>query len=282
MKRISFLSLASVLASGLTLSVAPLSSCVHTPEATAVAVSDDDAMARLQRAAVGRERFEGVVKAALPGLQGVVVNATIDVAAAAKTSLSVSVRSFFEVPQQVLVAQGDVVTLYDATSGTARFLRGRASPQSLQRVLGVPLSPDDVVALVLGRAPIDVVKEGWPAPRVRVVGTDAATQTYTVAIERAGRGALHWTARASDDVVVAAAAFTGDGRRLLTVKASDHRDVGGVVFAHALAVQMEAASGSDAEVVLRITDGGAGFNGAPLPEGAFVLEAPPGIPMGSL
>ncbi len=258
------------------------SACTHTPDAPAVVISDDDALARLTRAGVGRERFEGVVKAAMPGLQGVVVNATLDVAAASPDKLNVAVRSFFEVPQQVLVASGDVVTLYDASTGAAQFLRGRASPQSLQRVLGVPLAPDDVVALVLGRAPVDVVKPGWPKARVHVIGTDAATQTYTVAIERAGRGAIHWTARVADDVVVAAAAFTGDGRRLLTVQAADHQAHAGLSFANTLRVQMAEGSGSDAEVVLRIVDGGAGFNGPALADEVFVLEPPPGMPVGSL
>jgi hypothetical protein len=180
------------------------------------ALSDAQARARLLAGGARRERMDAVIKAALPGLQGVVVNATMDVAAVAPAQLSVSVRSFFEVPQQVLVADGATVTVYDATSGSPRFFQGPANALSLRRVLGLPLSPDDAVALVLGRAPLAPEREGWPAPRVRVIAVDVRAQTYTVAIERPGRGALHWTSRLADDALVGLSVFTGDGRPLVS------------------------------------------------------------------
>lgn len=254
-------------------------SCVTTPVSPPPAIDADAARARLAEDAARRQRFEGVVKAALPGIEGAVVNATLDLAAQAPARLSVAVRSFFEVPQQILVANDGTVTLYDATSGSARFARGPATDQSLRSVLGLPLGPDDAVALLLGRAPLEPSRPGWPAPRVRVLDVDA--DTYTVAIERAGRGAIHWQVRHGDGVVVAATFFTGDGRRVLDAKITDRSDADdGVVFPRRIVVTLLADSGRRGDVVLTVQDGR--FNGPPVPPEAFVLEPPPGVEPGPL
>lgn len=253
--------------------------CVTTPAPLPPAIDDAGARARLVEDAARRQRFEGVVKASLPGIEGAVVNATLDVAAQAPSQLSVAVRSFFEVPQQILVASDGTVTLYDATSGSARFARGPATDQSLKNVLGLPLGPDDAIALLLGRAPLEPARPGWPAPRMRVVDVDA--ETFTVAIERAGRGAVNWQVRRSDGVVAAAGFFTGDGRRVLEAKVTD-RSAGddGVAFPRRIVVTLLADSGRSGEVVLTVQDGR--FNGPPVPPEAFVLEPPPGISLGEL
>jgi hypothetical protein len=259
--------------------VAAAGSCVTTPAPPPPDIDAERARALLADDAGRRERFEGVVKAALPGIEGAVVNATLDVAAQAPATLSVAVRSFFEVPQQILVASDGTVTLYDATSGSARFARGPATDQSLKNVLGLPLAPDDAVALLLGRAPLEPSRPGWPAPRVRVLGVDV--DTFTVAIERVGRGAIHWQVRHGDGVVVAASFFTGDGRRVLDATITD-RSPGedGLAFPRRIVVTLQADSGRRGDVVLTVQDGR--FNGPPLPAESFVLEPPPGIPLGAL
>lgn len=255
------------------------SACVTTPLTPPPSIDADAARARLVDDAARRQRFEGVVKAGLPGIEGAVVNATLDVAAQAPAQLSVAVRSFFEVPQQILVASDGTVTLYDATSGSARFTRGPATDQSLKNVLGLPLAPDDAVALLLGRAPLEPSRPGWPAPRVRVLDVDV--ETFTVAIERAGRGAIHWQVRHGDGVVVAATFFTGDGRRVLDAKVTDRSDADdGVAFPRRIVVTLLADSGRSGDVVLTVQDGR--FNGPPVPPEAFVLEPPPGVAIGTL
>lgn len=261
-----------------------LQSCAHVVEFEPSTVTAAGISTRLQRSAAERHQAEGTIKAALPGLQGVAMQATVDVAAVAPQQLSVAVRSFFETPMQVLVADGSTVTLYDATSGAGRFARGPATPSTLQRVLGVPLLPDDVVALLLGRAPIDA-RADWPAPRIGVHNVDAAAGTYTAVIERAGRGALWWTARLVDDALVGAVAFAGDGRRLVEVTASDIRPENGVLLAHTLSLHLVPADegGTFAEardVVLTVQE--LRMNGDALPAEAFVLEPPPGTPVDAL
>lgn len=262
-----------------------VSSCVTmSPLPAASTLSDDGVHTRLTTGMQKRERVEAIVKAALPGPAGAVVSATVDVAAEAPRRLSVSVRSFFEMPTQVLVANDDVVTLYDASSGSPRFSRGPASDKSLQRVLGVPLAPDDVVALILGRAPLQA-RDGWAAPTVKVLGVDQAAGTYTAKITRAGRGVIEWTARYSDDALVSLKAFAGDGRALVVGDCSDFVDVGGVVFAKRVKLRLvperEGGAFEEArEVVLTVQE--ATFNGPPLPPEAFTLEPPPGTAIDAL
>jgi hypothetical protein len=251
--------------------------CVHIqrfPEVRALTHADVDA--RLRASAARRHAVDGVAKASLPGLSGAVLNATVDVAAAAPDRLSVAVRSFFEVPQQILVATADGVTLYDATSGAPRFLRGPASDRSLARVLGVPLAPDDAVALILGRAPLDVVA-GHPPPRVRLVAVDEDAGTYTARIERAGRGALLVTARVSDDALVAAEVWRGDGRPLVRARCGDFVVEGGVAFARRIELSLVDADDGQipAEVVLSMAR--ATWNPPALPDTAFVLDVPEGM-----
>jgi hypothetical protein len=261
-----------------------LQSCAHVVEYEPSTATAAGLSTRLQRSAAARHQAEGTIKAALPGLQGVAMQATVDVAAVAPQRLSVAVRSFFDLPMQVLVADGDTVTLYDATSGAGRFARGPATPATLQRVLGVPLMPDDVVALLLGRAPIDA-RADWPAPRISVQSVDAAAGTYTAVIERAGRGALWWTARLVDDALVGAVAFAGDGRRLVEVKATDIRPENGVLLAHSLSLHLVPADEGGAfaearDVVLTVQE--LRFNGEAIANEAFVLEPPPGTPVDAL
>lgn len=197
-------------------------------------LTHESVRARLQQSAERRASMQGVIKARLPGLEGVVVNATIDVAGRAPGDLFVAVRSFFEVPQQVLVARqndgASEVTLYDATSGAPHFFRGPGSEKTLQRVLGVPLAPDDVVALLLARPPLDG-RPGWPLPRVRLIGVDEDAGTYTAQIERAGRGPLVVVVDARTDTLLQATVLRGDGRKLVAAVFEAPRAVAGVVFA---------------------------------------------------
>jgi hypothetical protein len=248
--------------------------CVHVPRFPEVhALTHTDVAARLLASAERRHSVVGVARAGLPGVGGAVMNATLDIAAAAPSRLSVAVRSFFEIPQQILVADGDVVTVYDATAGTPRFLRGPASERTLARMLGVPLWPDDAVAVLLGRAPLDVAG-ARPPPRVRLLGVDDERGTYSARIERAGRGALLVTARVRDDAVVAMEIWRGDGRPLVRATFSDFVDDNGIAFARRVELALvDAPAEEHAAIVLSLS--AATWNPRSLPDTAFVLDVPP-------
>jgi hypothetical protein len=251
--------------------------CVHGPRFAAVhALTDEIVAQRLRVASQARRAVDGVFKAALPGMSGVVLHATLDVVARAPAALSVSVRSFFEVPQQVLVADGETVTLYDASSGTPRFARGSASEQTLEHIFGLPLAPDDAVALLLGRAPLDV-SPGRPPPRVRLVSIDDQQGTYTARIERAGRGAFVVTARVEDDVVVDAELWRGDGRPLLHARCRSFVTAEGVTFARHIELTAREPGVDGSVAALVWTAQQVAWNPTSLPDGAFSLVPPPGF-----
>jgi len=237
-------------------------------------LTHESVRARLQQSAAHRSSMQGVIKARLPGLEGVVVNATIDVAGRAPGDLFVAVRSFFEVPQQVLVSrQNDgsgEVTLYDASSGAPHFFRGPATEKTLQRVLGVPLAPDDVVALLLARPPLDE-RPGWPPPRVRLIGVDEEAGTYTARIERAGRGPLVVTVDARNDTLLQATVARGDGRELVAAVFEAPRVVAGVVFAGRVKLTVIETG---QELVLEVQE--ATWNEA-IADEAFTLAPPDGM-----
>ncbi|MDP2340859.1 MAG: DUF4292 domain-containing protein [Deltaproteobacteria bacterium] len=244
--------------------------CPHHPELPDVStLTDEQVSARLHKSAERRRTLEGVIKARLPGLEGVVVNATLDVAVRAPADLSVAVRSFFDMPQQVLAAFNGEVVLYDATTGSPRFFRGPASDRTLTRVLGLPLGPDDAAALLLGRAPLDT-RAGWPPPRLRLVSVDEEHATYTVQIDRPGRGAVVVTARATDDALVSAELFRGDGRKLVSARFEQLKDHDGVVFADRIALIVKDTGQA---LVLEVQE--ARFN-QPLDDVAFILVPPEG------
>ena len=250
--------------------------CPHHPALPDVStLTDEQASARLHKSAERRRTLEGVVKARLPGLEGVVVNATLDVAVRAPADLSVAVRSFFDMPQQVLAAFNGEVVLYDATTGSPRFFKGPASDRTLARVLGLPLGPDDAAALLLGRAPLDA-RVGWPPPRLRLVSVDEDKALYTVQIDRPGRGAVVVTARATDDALVSAELFRGDGRKLVSARFEQLKDHEGTAFAHRIALVVK---DSGQELVLEVQE--ARFN-QPLDDTAFILVPPEGTPVAPL
>lgn len=234
-------------------------------------LTDAQATSRIVNAAARRERMYGVVKAKLPGLQGVVMSATLDVAVEPAAKLSVAVRSFFEQPQQVLVTDGTIVTLYDATSGEPVFMRGPVSARAVSKVLPVPLLPDEVVALFLARP--------FEQSRGRLVGVDHEKATYDVWLESPGHAPAQITARVADDAIVRWQHFKRDGRPLLDVTYADFRPVTGANGVEAVAPfawTITLVDRTPAQALL-FTASDVTFNGPALPEDAFRLEPPPGV-----
>lgn len=234
-------------------------------------LTDAQATARIMNSAARRERMSGVVKAKLPGLQGVVMSATLDVAVEPAAKLSVAVRSFFEQPQQVLVTDGTLVTLYDATSGEPVFLRGPVSARAVAKVLPIPLLPDEVVALFLARP--------FAESRGRLIAVDHDKATYTVWLESPGHAPVQITARVGDDAIVRWQHFKRDGRPLLDVTYADHRSVTserGVEAIAPFAWTITLVDRTPPQALL-FTASDVAFNGPPLPDDAFRLEPPPGV-----
>lgn len=78
-------------------------------------------------------------------------NLTAFVAVAAPASVHLEVLDFFGRPSAILISDGQRFVLYQAESGV--WLPGPATAENLARILPVPLPPEELVAMLLGRAP---------------------------------------------------------------------------------------------------------------------------------
>ena len=229
-------------------------------------LTDAQAVARIHQAAARRQRMVGTVKAKLPGIEGVIASAELDVALQPPASLSVAVRSFFEQPQQELVTDGDVVTLYDATSGKPVFRRGPADDKAVQRLLGIPLAPAEVVAAFLARPPDDATGH--------LVGVDEKAGTYTVALDSDVIAPCELVVRASDDAVLTWHQMRGDGTPIIDVGYGDLRAAGDAVVPFRWSLVLTTTKQAFDFVATDVT-----FNGPPLPADAFRLEPPGNVPI---
>lgn len=228
-------------------------------------LTDEVAAARARAGGARRQRLVGTLKARLPGIEGVVASANLDVALQPQAMLSVAVRSFFEQPMQMLVTDGSLVTVFDATTGQPLFFRGSADATTLGRVLPLPLSPREAVGIFLARPPVDGA--------ARLVGVDEAAGTYDLWMEAPDVGPCQLTLRASDDAVLRWRAFKRDGRALLDVRYGDLRASDGTTVPFAWSVRRLDVT---PEQALDFVATDVTWNGPPLPDDAFRLEPPPG------
>ena len=229
-------------------------------------LTDAQATARVHQAAARRARMSGTVKAKLPGLQGVVMSADLDVALQPRAMLSVAGRSFFEQPQQILVTDGKTVTVYDATSGAPVYKRGEVDGHSIQKVLPVPLWPHEVVEVFLAHPPDDA--------KGRLMAVDEKAGTYELWMEPDGDAPFQITVRAADDAIVRWQHFRKDGLPSIDVKYGDLRAVGDAVMPFQWTLTVVDTKESLVFVATDIT-----FNGPALPDEAFHLDPPANVPL---
>ena len=78
-------------------------------------------------------------------------NLTAFVAVAAPASVHLEVLDFFGRPSAILVSDGQRFVLFQAETGV--WLGGPATPENLARIIPVALPPEQLVAMLLGRAP---------------------------------------------------------------------------------------------------------------------------------
>lgn len=236
-------------------------------------LTDDVAVARVRQSGERRVRLAGTLKARLPGLEGVIASADLDVALQPRAMVSVAVRSFFEQPMQMFVTDGAQVTVFDATQGQPQFFRGPADAASLARVLPLPLSPREAVAIFLARPPVD--------GGARLVAVDREAGTFELWLEPPDVGPCQVTIRATDDAVLRWRLHRRDGRPLLEVSYGDLRSANGATVPFAWHVRRLDVT---PEQALDFVATDVTWNGPPLPAEAFVLEPPAGTelkPLGS-
>jgi hypothetical protein len=98
--------------------------------------------------------------------------------------LQLQAMDFFGRPQSLLVSDGQRFGLYLAQEGV--YYLGPASPANLARFVRVPLSPEDLVSLLLGRAPRLPATAAW---RLEV---DPDAGAYRLSASEGGRRQTLW------------------------------------------------------------------------------------------
>jgi len=222
---------------------------VPAPDATALLAEVDAVDARVSR-------LQSQAKAHLDA-RGKKGNVQLFVAAASPASVHLEVLDFFGKPSGILVSDGQRFVMF--VSDTGVWQRGSATAENVSRVLPVTLTPDQLVSMLLGRAPRLVD----PAPMLAV---DAEENLFRVTLHAAGRSQELWVDPTRNRVVRSRV----DGPDGYTLTFEGFEDVRGAPFPRSIGF---IGQGS---VALQYTDLRLGEE----PDAAlFVPEAPPGVPV---
>ena len=184
-------------------------------------------------------------------------NVQMFVAVAAPASVHLEVLDFFGKPSGILISDGNQFVMLASDTGT--WLRGAATAENVSRVLPVALPPDQLVAMLLGRAP------RLPDPSPTLVA-DPEQNVFRVTLKADGRTQELWVDPARTRVV--RSHVDGPGEYTLTFDGFE--DVRGTPFPRSISFT---GAGS---VALQYTDLRLGEQ----PDAAlFTPQAPPGVPV---
>jgi hypothetical protein len=184
-------------------------------------------------------------------------NVQMFVAAAAPASVHLEVLDFFGKPSGILISDGRQFVMLASDTGT--WLRGAATAENVSRVLPVALPPDQLVAMLLGRAP----RLADPSPTLVV---DPEQNVFRVTLRSAGRMQELWVDPTRKRVV--RSHVGGPGEYTLTFDGFE--DVRGAPFPRSISF---AGAGG---VALQYTDLRLGEQ----PDAAlFIPQAPLGVPV---
>jgi outer membrane lipoprotein-sorting protein len=184
-------------------------------------------------------------------------NVQMFVAASAPASVHLEVLDFFGKPSGILISDGRQFVMLASDTGT--WLRGEATAENVSRVLPVSLPPDQLVAMLLGRAP----RLSDPAP---TLVADSEQNVFRVTLRAEGRTQELWVDPARRRVVRSHL----DGPSAYTLTFDGFEDVRGAPFPRSITF---AGAGS---VALQYSDLRLGEQ----PDAAlFTPQAPPGVPV---
>ena len=222
---------------------------VPAPDATALLAEVDAADAQVAR-------LQSQAKAHLDG-RGKKGNVQVFVAVAAPASVHLEVLDFFGKPSGILISDGHRFVMYASDAGV--WQRGAATSENVSRVLPVTLPPEQLVSMLLGRAP----RLPDPSPTVAV---DPEHNVFVVSLHAGGRTQELWVDPGRKRVV--RSHVDGPGAYTLTFDAFE--DVQGAPFPRAITFDGQGS------VALKYTDLRLGEQ----PDASlFTPEPPPGVPV---
>lgn len=231
--------------------------------------SPEVARVRLEREGARRERLSGHVKARMDGIQGLFASADLDVLIERPAKLHIAVRSFFEQPMLVLATDGVFLSGYDATGGAPVFLKDVVDGRTFERLVGIEIWPQDLVALFVGVPPA-------AGADARQLAIDEKARTYQVGLVEPQGVVSVVTARLEDDAMVRWQRYDEGGALVFDARYSDFEVREGVPFAHKLRLELP-GSRDEAPRAVRFEAKDVELNGAPFDPAAFRIAPPPGV-----
>lgn len=163
-----------------------------------------------------------------------------------------------------LTSDGQKFALLDVRAN--RFLVGPANACNVARMIRLAIAPDDVVAVLMGGAPLDgtIKSAGWDP-------NNGGREVLTLALPDGGEERIELDATNKTWDVVRAERRDAGGSVLWRVSNSDFKDHGGFRLPETEDVQ-EPPHGADAEIKFRSLE-----PNVPIDEGLFRLPPPEGL-----
>lgn len=222
---------------------------VPAPDATALLAEVDAVDAR-----VAGLQSQAKARVDARGKKG---NVQLFVAAAAPASVHLEVLDFFGKPSGILISDGRRFVMFASDAGV--WQRGAATAENVSRVLPVSLPPEQLVSMLLGRAP----RLPDPAPTLAV---DAEENLFRVVLHAGSRTQELWVDPARRRVIRSRV----DGPGGYTLAFEGFEDVRGAPFPRTVTFTGEGS------VALQYTDLRLGEQPDP---SLFTPEPPPGVPV---
>lgn len=220
----------------------------------------DDPGALLQKVDAEEGKIRALTGDARLGLQSPEGQGEVALFVAVERPAKLHLESFdfFNRPIAAITSDGERFGLYDATEG--RYYFGPATAQNLQRFLRTPLSPEQVVALMLGSAPRD--PDGALA-----LSIDSRAEAYKVEVRSPSLPQVLWI----DPLLMRATRSEWGGDAPLQAVFGAFLRTGTVAFPREIEVSSPAA-----QLKLRLRYSEVTLNKHD--EAMFVIEPPEGVP----
>lgn len=240
------------------------SACRHVSFRSDQVVSNDELAARLKSRCQTRKQLSGLLTLRATGLKRFLGSVDIDVVAQAKNRIYLGVRSFFGSTQTAFASDGIRQYIFDLSDvAHPRYVVEPLDKKNVDDVLLVPITPEDLVSILLGNLPND-------SARLTHL-SDNHDGTFTLLFERKKSEWIDIVYRVQDDAVLSWVLRDENKNPRYQVHMRDFRRVQNTEFAFGWDVIAD-MNGEKHEVRLRMRD--ADWNGELFGNETFILKPP--------
>ena len=215
----------------------------------------------------GKRRYQvsGTFVAKSTGIKRLLGSVELDVVAKVPAFLHISVRSFFNQPARIFAANNEQMYVLEML-GTAEpnYVVQPINSKVIEEILSLPLSPQEVVDVVLGIAPVQDAK-------VLDLKLSHTGEFYTARLQNKEGKMSEITARAVDHVLMQRTQYDAAGKKIYEVVYREFCVVSGIDFSHRLDFEVNLKNKSHS-VILKGES--IRFNGELFEDAIFQIDPP--------